>query len=446
MPQVPLGLEAYSRTNGIVPEVTLKNFYLEKDSSGAGLDGMLRIQRPGLRLLIQFDAPIRGIYQMDGVMSDQTFVVAGDKLYLTDWLDKTEIGSVPDDGMPVAMAANALRLGLISAGEFLIYDGETLEAIELPDGRAPIDLDVLNGYFILPLSDGRFYWLAPDEPDFSSAQAVLAYATAESIPDGLHGARRVRDEFFLFGTRNIEVWQATGLSTSTFERAQGRTIDRGCHNRQCLATLDNTVFFVGDDGIVYRIADVPNRISTHGIEDRISRRTDDCCAVILTTQGHKFYVLTIPGEGTYAYDIATQGWSEFDWPVVVTCPTGTGVLAGTATGALAVFDIAATNDLGEPIERAVSGTIAVPPQRIANPHLALWIGASEDTTVKLRWKDGRDTDWRGERELAVRAGADIVDAWRLGATTGAFRTFEISTSSPAFIRISGALANEGRAL
>ena len=451
MPQVPLGIEAYERAKASQPEVILRNLYLEEDKSGSSLDNTLRLQRAGLTELVDFGGNIRGIFQMDGVQQNLTFVVAGDKLYSTDWSSKTEIGTVADDGLDVSMAANLLRLGIVSAGSFYLYDdAEGLRRVELPDDQAPIDLDVLNGYFGLPTESGVWYWLSPAYTDFSSDDAILSYADAESVPDGLKAIRRLRDEFFLFGVSTIEVWQLTGNADSEFERAIGRTIDRGVQSQASVKLFDNSVVFVGDDGLVYRLTDVPQRISTHGIEERIRKRSDECRAFTFTVEGHKFYCLEIPSQGTFAYDAATQQWSEFatigedTWEVIVTRDTPYGPIAGNRDGKLLKIDPDANDDNGKAFERTVSGTVAVPPARIANPHIVIWIGASEDTTITLRWRDGRQP-WSKPRTLTAREGADVVNAWRLGATKGAFRTFEISTTDKTNVRFSGAMANEGHA-
>lgn len=447
---VPLGVEAYVRTKTGFPETKLRNLYLEKDATGASVDELLRLQRPGLNPQITVSGAVRGIFQMDGALDGLIFVVAGSTLYSTDLATSTTIGTVPDDGLPVAMGATFERLGLVSAGEFWTYDGTTLAQVDLPDGKAPTDLDVLNSYFILPLADGTFYWLAPGQADFSSPDAALQFATAEALPDGVRAVRRLRDEFFLFGSATVEVWQPTGDANATFQRAQGRTLDRGCQSRDSVRTLDNSVFWVGDDGVVYRVSDVPKRVSSFGIEERIRKRTDSCSAWTFTADGHKFYVLHIGGQGTFAYDISTETWSEFAtigqtlWQARIGCDAAAGPLAGNSSGKVFMLDPDCSTDDGAAFEKCVSGTVPLTATKVANPSLAIYVGSDIATSYSLRWKDAL-TDWSDPRLLSARAGSDILNAWRLPATRGAWRTFEISTTSAASVRISGARANETRA-
>ncbi|KQS01500.1 hypothetical protein ASG11_17760 [Sphingomonas sp. Leaf357] len=444
MPAIPLGLQSYDRKRGEQPETRLVNLYLETDESGASPDETYRLQRPGLVALADFPAPIRGIYQSDNVLSSLTVVVAGDKVYTTDGANITLIGPITNDGDLVTIASTFERVGICSAGEFWSYDGDTLVQIPLPDNQNIIDLDVLNSYFLVGLSDGRFFWLVPGADSFDA----LNFATAESLPDGIVGVRRLKDDLFLFGSRSIEVWQSTGLADATFQRAPGRLMDRGVMSRDSVCLFDNSVLFVGDDAIVYRLSDTPQRISSFGIEEKIRRRTDLCSAFVFTSEGHKFYCLRIPGVGTYTYDAATKAWTEFAtlnatvWLPVVGMDTNAGPLCAASNGKLYRLDPDATTDDGTAIQRLVTGTIALPAIPVRNTSLAIGVGCEAPAIFKMRYRDARDADWSQPIMLNARTGSDILNAYRLGATKGPSRTFEISTISPTNIRISGALANE----
>lgn len=443
MPAVPLGLQSYNRKRASQPETRLVNFFLEKEESGASIDEVARLSRPGLTKLIATGKPIRALYQSDGVLSNQLVIVAGDTLYLSDGANLTTVGNLPDDGDVARIGATFERIGICTSGEFWTYDGTTLAQVELPDDRSVIDVDVINSYFVAITQPGQFYWLAPGSTEFDA----LDFATAEALPDGLHAIRRIRDDLFMFGSESIEVWQATGNADSLYERAPGRTVDRGVQSRDSVVAFDNSVVFCGNDGLVYRLSDVPKRISTNGIEERVAERTDVCSAFAFTFEGHLFYVLTVPGQGSFAYDASTDQWSEFaSWGSVVFrgkhgIDAALGALVGDADGNVLRFDADATTDDGQPILKLVTGTIATGSKPIANTSFSAHVGADDDFTLSLRWKDAR-TDWSLPRRIPVRGGSEIVDTFRMGATRGAYRTFEISTSDPVILRVSGAVANE----
>ena len=414
MSAVPLGLQSYNRARGIQPETRLVNLYLEEDDSGASPDQIYRLQRPGLTKLVTFPAPIRGIYQSDNVLNSLTVVVAGDRLYTTDLGTITDIGPITLDGDSVTIAATFERVGICTAGEFWSYDGETLEQIELPDGQPIVDLDVINSYFVAGLSDGRFFWLVPG----ASAWDALDFATAESLPDAIIAVRRLKDDLFFIGSRSIEVWQATGDANATFQRAPGRLIDRGCMSRDTVAMFDNSLVFVGEDGLVYRIADVPQRISTFGIEERIRKRTDLCSAFVFTSEGHKFYCLRIPGQCTVAYDASSKAWCEFStlnqtvWAPSTGLDTNGGPLCGDAAGKLYLLDADAATDDGVAIQRLVTGTIALPATPVRNNALAVGVGCDDPAAFTLRYRDARDDNWSDAINLPARHGSDVLNVWR----------------------------------
>ncbi|PTW45590.1 phage stabilization protein [Sphingomonas faeni] len=459
MPAVPLGIAAYSRQSAAQPETRLVNMYMEEDKSGASPDEFMRLQRPGLtRFASLTQGPVRGLYQSDNSISNIPIVVAGPKWFRLDGADIVAIADLPDDGATVRIEATFERVGVISAGEFHVWNGETTTKVQLRDTLTAddatltlrdlppiIDLDVLNGYFILGTSGGTFYWLVPGE---NSVQE-LNYATAEALPDGLIAIRRLRDDVFMFGANSIEVWQATGDANATFSRATGRLVDRGIIGRDSLAIYDNSLLWVGDDSIVYRMGDgIPDRISDFGIEERLKNRTDEPSAWVFTSYGHKFYVLRIPGQGTFAYYADTKLWCEFstlgatEWRPRLGIDTATGALCGDATGALFKLDPDSSLDDGQPFERLVSGTIALPSTPVPNSSIAIGVGTNIPAVFRLRWNDPR-RGWSEPRELMARGEGDILNAWRMGMARAPSRTFEISTVSPAHIRISGAVANEG---
>ncbi|UZK70758.1 packaged DNA stabilization protein gp10 [Sphingomonas sp. S1-29] len=387
--------------------------------------------------------PIRGLYQSDGVLSNKLIIVAGNTLYLSDGANLETVGTLPDDNDTVRIAATFERIGIATAGEFWVYDGTKLAKLDLPDDRAVVDVDVINSYFVVITSPGQFYWLAPG----ASAFDALDFATAEALPDGLRAIRRIRDDVFLFGSQSIEVWQSTGDADSLYQRAPGRLIDRGVQARETVVALDNSVIFLGEDGLVYRLSDVPKRVSTNGIEERIAERSDLCSAFSYTSEGHLFYVLTIPSVGTYAYDLSTEIWCEMASHDSIVFrgqhgfDSALGSVCGDALGNVYRFDRLATTDDGLPILRLISGTIHTGARPIPNGSFSVHVGLSEEATIRLRWRDAR-SDWSMPRSQTVREGSEIADFYRLGASRGAYRHFEVSCSDPVFLRISGAVANE----
>lgn len=442
MPAVPLGLNAYKRSAGFQPEVVLRNLYLEEDKSGASPDNFMRIGRPGLAAWATLPSQIRGIFAQDGVLGGGVYAVAGTRLYSVSLGASTDLGSVGAGGR-VAFAANYEKLFVLSVYVPFQFDGVTVDGIEMPDARDVADIDTLNNFLILACPDGRFYWLEPG----SDTVDALNFATVEGSPDGLVAVRRLVDELWFFGKTSTEVWQASGDTDAPFLRAGGRTMERGCLARDTVRRFDNSLLWVGDDGVVYRAGNGPQRISDHGIEQRIRDRSAAPSALTVEADGHKFYVLQIPGQGSFAFDPASQQWSEFasrgnpTWRPHCAAQIEDYFLVGDeATGAIWLFDPDATTDAGVPIQRVVTGTVPVA-GAIRNDSFTVGAGGSSDFTISLRWKDGQE-DFGAAEELTIRAPSDLASIYRLGMPEQPFRTFELSITGPVRASISGAMANE----
>jgi hypothetical protein len=438
MPIVPLGIGSYKASD--LPEVKLRNFYLEKDLSGLSPDKTLRIGRPGLTRIRSYPIAIRAAHYRTA--TGEQLVVAGGTLY-SSAVAKGSIGGsgiVPITSTPFA--------SILLGGTALYLFSNSVAGLALPnDAPAPAqDVDQLNGYGIVLCRNGRFYWLVPGE----TAIDPVNFATAESLPDRGVAVRRLGDEFLILGTENGEFWQPTGDVDAPFQRASGRNIERGCLYRDTARRFDNSIVWVGDDYQVYRVSSVPQVISDPGIAQRIRKATGECSAWTFGIDGHSFYVLRIPGQGSFAYDAATQQWSEFaslgqrTWNPHVGYQVNGEIIAGSSIdGRLWRVNADAKDDDGEMIERAVTATIAINGKPPRNDSVSIGVGASADCTIRLRWKDGQDDYPDYYEELNVRAPFDVAQMWRLGRPDQPYRTLEVSCVDQERIRIAGMVVNEG---
>lgn len=439
MPVVPLGLKAYRRGAALVPEVRLVNLWLEKDESGISPDGTIRVMRPGLNGINELDDPIRAIHRVPD--TGEQLIVSGNRLF-SNGVDKGFIAG--SDLVP--MVSTAFGTFMTGQGYLYVWAGGTLTTITLPEGRKVVDLDQINGYVILLTATGRFYWLVPG----STTVGALDYATAESSPDGALAVRRLGDEFWIFGAQTVEPWQPTGDADLPFQRAAGRVYDRGCLHRDTVRRFDNSLVWTGDDLIQYRGGAVPQAISDNGISERLRLRSEDPSAWTFGYDGHKFYVLRIPGQGTYGYDASTGSWTQFastdetTWLPHVGYDYNGAVVAGSwKNGRIYDFEGNTHTDDFVPMPWAITGTIPTSSKPPRNDSITIGVGAGSDCIIKMRWRDGQDPYPSVYEELEARAPYDLVNMWRLGSPDAPYRTFEISGPTPARVRISGLVANEG---
>jgi len=277
------------------------NCFCEKADGDKNQDFALMLI-PGLDLLGATGAVAnRGAH----VMGDTLYIVAGTTLYSVNssWV-ATSIGSIPGSGR-VTMADNGTELAICARPNgYVLSAGVIVSPTNLPTVS---DVTYIDSYFVWEILDsdqciysGNFDGINYDPLDVF---------TAEGSPDGLVGIINDHRELQLYGTSTIEIWYNSGDTDNVFQRQGNAFIERGCFSRDTIVKVDNSVHFLGDDLIAYRLDGyTPTRISTHAIEYQI-RNATSAWAFSYTQEGHKFYVLST-NAGTFAYDMATGSWHQ----------------------------------------------------------------------------------------------------------------------------------------
>lgn len=451
MPSLTYGKSSYRRMAGGFPELRLINMLVE--STPTAEQDVALIARPGLVQSYTTGAtPIRTMYYADGVLGGSIFSLAGNTLY-----DGTDnIGVVEGTG-PAGMAASATDL-IVTGGETLYRTGgETTVAAGFPDGAYVVAVAYLAGLFIgVRENTQRFYWSAVRDP---SSWDGLDYASAESSPDPLRDLVVVGDVLWLMGSESIEPWQVTGDADLPFSRIEGRDYQRGVIATGCACELDNTLFWIGEDGIVYRGAATPQRLSDHGIEEQIGLSTFHR-VMRLTFDGHKMLVVQLSTR-TYAYDVATAQWCQLQsfgfptWQVTAAVEQdGKTVVGSGITGAVYRVDHDAVSDAGERIERLFTAVAPVADGgfTIDTLHLEadfgstpLLTGQGSDPQIEVRAsRDGGRTwaDWRADT-LGRQGEYRARSAWRrFGTFDAPGAMFEFRTTEMVPLRISTVKVNE----
>ncbi len=439
MTLIPLGIKAYKRGDGFVPEVLLRNMYLEKDESGISPDQTMRITRPGLSVLYNLQSPVRGVDSR--VANGETLITAGNGLYN----NGTLVGGIGGSGITPMVGTTFTHA--IVGDKLYLYDS-TILAVPTPNDpfddtpQTVQDVEQINQYLLVLMTNGRFYWIVPGETTIDP----LNFATAESSPDGGKAIRRVGDEFWIFGTETIEPWQSTGDVDAPFQRSSGRLYERGCLDRDTVRRFDNSVMWVGDDCQVYRGGAVPGVVSDNGLSERIRKRTAPLSAWVFRLDGHKFYTLRIPGQGTFCYDAQTQSWCQFAtkgraaWAPYVGYDTSGLTICGDSDSGTVWTLAPLGDDAGAPIEWALTGTIGLMGKTPRNDSLSVGVGTPATCTVNIRWRDGQDDYPQQYEALEARAPFDVCSLYRLGQPQQPYREVEISGSTR--VRIAGAMAND----
>lgn len=255
-------------------------------------------------------SPLRGASNIEGLL----LVVSGTTLYRVDTnFTCHAIGTIPGV-LRVSMAHNQIAGG----NQVAIANGQALYVYSTVDGTlVQVTDDDFPGALTVDFVDGYITYIDPSRnfAGTSDLADALSYSTldrvqAEGSPDKLVGQIVDHREWWLFGERTIEPYQNTGATTGTFQRSGGTVIDVGAASPYAIAKMDNSVFWLGSDGIVYRANGyTPERISTLPIDQAVSRCTlSSAFAFTFEDRGHKVFYVTFQDGHTWGFDVATKEW------------------------------------------------------------------------------------------------------------------------------------------
>lgn len=254
--------------------------------------------------------PIRGVWQMAGVL----YVVSGQRLFsVTSAGISTDIGGAILGSGNVSMSDNGTQLCIVNGTQGYIYSvSGGFQLITDPAFNPAKTVIFMDNYFVFDWMNTNKFFISNTLDGLN--YDALAFASAEVSPDYVLACVNQQENLLIFGQRTIETWYDSGDVNFPFNRYDGATIERGCVAPLSVIKEDNSVFFLGDDLIFYRLNGVvPVRVSTHAIEWAWSQYPiqSDATCWSYTWQGHKFIVLTFPtGNATWIYDIATNLWHE----------------------------------------------------------------------------------------------------------------------------------------
>jgi hypothetical protein len=423
-------------------------------------------------------AGVRGMIEVGAYL----YVVSGRQVYRVDaGGGVTTIGGIPTDG-PVYMARNRRavpQIGILSSGLFYVIDtgantlqlvtgatstsatltdptltdptltdpslGSSSSAWTLPPGSS---LTVLDGYGIIPVSNGR--WFTTGIDDFTTIDE-LDFGTADSNPDEIVRAETREGEVVLFGTRSTEWWKDTGDVDFPFKDGRVAIAELGCLAAGSVAKIDRTLAWIAHDGTVRLMSGYDGqRISTHAVErDIASAVPEQITSTSWAARGHSFYQISSP-DWTWCWNRTTNTWSERQsygntrWRCSTVSKFGTKWIAGDATlGKLYTMSPDVAVEGNAPLVM----TVRTPPVHSFPNRLdasALYVrpvmgvgtntGVTQDDNPELMMRlsfDGGEV-WNGEDRASLgRQGERIerVKFTRLGHIPAQGCTFEFSISA-----------------
>ncbi len=310
------GANAYDRTpDGLAP-ILCQNLYPEQIPAELGADWVL-VSSPGQEFFTKIEGVARGSFSSYGVFNGDIFAVFDEVLYRIDINGNS--AAIPGD---LITQTDNERVIFTSVRGFIVfssdgkayqYDGTAVTQINDPD--LPFNdissVAAMDGRILFTQEGTDQIWWS----DIFAPSSVLglAFASAETFEDNLVRVVADHRELWLFGQTTIEVWRPTTDPAQPFARIGDLVLQKGTLSPYSIVQADNTLFWVGQDAIVYRAEGAGFvRISNHAIDadlhDLSQDELSEVYAFSYTDDGHIFYVLTIPGVRTYVYDASTKGW------------------------------------------------------------------------------------------------------------------------------------------
>lgn len=472
MPDLDFSIGIYGRPSAGLPSVIEANAYSEPTQGGP--KQAARIGRPGLTRWGTLGAgPVLRQFHNPGLFNGALFSVSGDAFYS----GTTNLQIVPYTNTPRMAAING-QLAIVVGGSLYVYDGTTVTLVRyFSDGSSPLPafsgVAVLYEIFVFPVEGtNQFYYSAAGDAKSIDAANLSA---AQTTPDPIVEVETLGEELYFFKSLSTEIWDfnpivnAAGQVTAPFQESQGRSYIRGCQAQGSVAKLDNALFWVGDDLAVYRTSNVPVKISTPYIDDRLragAASSTETLSFPVGIEGHWFYVANLPKLGeTYAYDCATQQWAQWGTqetlhsglgPYLGACAAGNGpqIWVGSLTdGRVWLADSSNNTDDGS--ARAVIVTAAIwvtgATQRLNNVSLACvrGVGTSSAPEPRVRARFSYDggrtfTSWM-DGALGPAGGYRYKAIWRgLGLIQQPGVLIQFWVLDPVQVTIEGGSYNEAR--
>lgn len=317
MIKLPLVGPAYKMQSQSISCQNCINWYPQTIEYPNGSRVAALMPTPGLKKIYQgASSAVRCLHVLS---NGALLVVIGNKLYhsKSNKFELAEVGLISALGT-VRVADNG-RVALIVNGTYTYsLDLKTLALTRLSGSAIPRSTHVvfLDGRFVVNKANtGQFHW----SDLYSTNVNALSYATAESSPDNITAIIKFNSsELWLFGAQSVERYYGTGSKDSPYARLSGGAMSFGCLAPDSIVALATGVVWLGvsefgGNQIIMSSGGMPERISTHAIEEEIASfaKTSDALAYAYQMEGHVFYVISFPSANvTFCFDVSTGMWHQ----------------------------------------------------------------------------------------------------------------------------------------
>lgn len=384
--------------------------------------------------------PCRGGKVINGV----PYAVIGPALYsFSSSGTATLLGTVSGSGS-VIIAGDGVKMMIVTDSTDYFYNGTTVAAISDTDYPGSDWVENLDGYYCVSI-DGELHVSANRDP---SDWDALDFATAEKYPDDIVRGIADHNELILFGRESGEAWYDSGDADFPLTKVPSGDFEVGIYTKDACAKADNTVFFLGHDGVMYRLNGyTPLRVSTHAVEQAVEDATDKNFKCFSWKEsGHEFVSLTCT-EFTLIYDVSSGLWHNREsfgydyWRAAFVLLAYNKLLVGDSlSNAIGELNADTFTEYGNTLRLScVSGSVSKDNKRVRHSRLELVFeqgvgltsGQGSDPQIMLRWSDDGGRTWSNEvwRSLGAIGAFKTQACWnRLGQAKD--RVYEYAISDP----------------
>jgi hypothetical protein len=370
-------------------------------------------------------------------------------------------------GITANTIITALGTGTGGVGTYTVNFSQTISSITMYGlnwSVLPSTDGAFTGGTNVDIVDNFFVYNNPNTQQFGASavlspiSAALSFSSKDGAPDDLVTLIVDHREIYLLGETSSEVWVDQGTSPFPFQRVPGTSTQHGIVSAFSVSRLGNSFAYLsknnrGTAQIVQMNGYVPERISTHAVENSLSGKTiTDAVAWTYQIEGHEVYVISFPSiQLTWCYDIASKMWHKWLYTNNLgqyercrgNCAAvfqGYVLVGDYSNGKIYYLDKNIYTDDGQNVRR-----LRRAPHLVADfqreyfdelqiqfqPGVGLSTGIGEDPQAMLRWSNDGGSTWSNEHWTSIgRMGKYTNRAiWRrLG--TARDRIFEVSVSDP----------------
>jgi hypothetical protein len=454
MPELPF---PSSSTPGALPgegEGRLINVHVHKEGDKAylrpapGLVADIDTLGDGPRGMTTYDLEVIGVFEDSSVVSRNS---AGERYVFS--------GTIPGTGQ-VTFARNMRQpygdVAIVrSSGGAYFMNWQSGVVSPNSDADLPstvCSVSYLSGAFIYADPNGAKIWASDVN---AMGQNALAYASAETKPDGLIRGVTSGNAFLAMGTASIEPWLNVGsvpfpLSRHTTVIPVGLLAFGAVAGDQ--EGWDGPLLWAASDGTVRQLDGyTPTIVSTADVERFIaSSTTSTLRAFVYGVRGDKFWVLS-SDKGTWEYNLGNKSWTErasdgrVNWRALYSAKAGgRWYLGDTLSSRFIRVDETARTELGAPLKCTMeSGALQNFPARIAIPAGFFNFAGSAAGNVAIRWSHDGGATWKGPLTRSLLANPVRTNLMGLSTSDGMRVRLEIT--DPAQFSFMGAQVPEPQA-